>query len=751
MATVIDSNERANATIEVSPDDVDLDQATGQPQPAEPSDGGTAEDGRFNWRPIIAVGLSTTSAAVMAGGVFIGLSARVLDVIIGALGIGLATLVFRMRSLVGAYLLMVGGLFGLGLLAAMLQGGPDHLGSLHADVTKAVSSGRILRPPTDFTAGWAAISGWIMATVGFGAGWVALAVRKPGLGVMAPLPLCALAGISLPSSDQAPTAVVAVVLFGAALGVLAGSQLRGSDEKLPRGYELRRAARGAVFLAAITGVLVALSQTNLLFPHPLYDPTHHPEKPQTQPLSQVPDRVLFEVSNTHVSGPWVLGELDVYDGSDWYLPPFAENQLHNVPADGVVDASLKPGARATITIRGLTGAILPGLPNMVGIQFTGPTLGYDRRSGNIRLVEGAIDNGFTYKVASAVVDEGDLRGLGNNQKIPDSIRQFANVPPPPDAVRSLIAQAPKTSAWDEYDYLRNWVLHNVVATGTGTPVAIPPDRVQQIITSKQASPFEIVATQALLARWIGLPSRIGYGFDGGVKVNDRLEVHPKNGASFPEVYFSGYGWVPVVGVPLHAQASEGANPQQTNVNVLPSDDISVRLYIPEETPTSPPLTDALIPVVLIALLVAAVLATVYLAIPVIRKLLRRARRRTAAAAAGPRAEIALAYTEWRDLAADFGYEYTSDTPLMFAERFVQDDDHRQFAWLVTRALWGDLGNQLTPELVATAKELSGSLRRRLSLARPITVRMVALFSRRSIRHPYDVDSNSPGTEQRTAA
>ena len=95
--------------------------------------------------------------------------------------------------------------------------------------------------------------------------------------------------------------------------------------------------------------------------------------------------------------------------------------------------------------------------------------------------------------------------------------------------------------------------------------------------SKEGTPFEIVAAQAMLARWVGVPSRIGYGFDGGEVVDSKLEVRPKNGASFLEVYFPGYGWLPVIGTPTKAKPTVGSDPatQQQDPNVLPSDDIQI--------------------------------------------------------------------------------------------------------------------------------------------------------------------------------
>lgn len=105
-------------------------------------------------------------------------------------------------------------------------------------------------------------------------------------------------------------------------------------------------------------------------------------------------------------------------------------------------------------------------------------------------------------------------------------------------------------------------------------------------------------------------------------------------------------------------------------------------------------------------------------------------------AGGPRARIALAYGEWRDLATDYGYGHHTDTPLQYLRWFGRDDEHFELAWLVTRAMWGDLRDHVDDVDAANAEELSRALRRRLAMAHTPLLRAIAALSRLSLRDPY---------------
>jgi len=708
------------------------------PPDVGPAPAPTDEDEeRSPYRVAVAVVFPVIAAAVMVGGVFTGVGARFYAGVAGLLGIALALIARRLRSPWITNGVIAVGLALIGVLM-VVPSGLDNVTGIRGVVDSAARSGNVLRPPVPLTAGWQAIIGWLLGIVGFASAWVAVSLRRPALSLLLPLPVAAIAGISVPKSQQVASGIAVLALFAVGLGLLSSAQAVGSDEeKPPLAFEVRKALRSLPLIAAITVALAFLAQANFLFPKPRIDPTQQPQKPHAVPLSKVQDRVLFEVQSS-ISGPWRLGSLDVYDGKDWRLPPFAQNQLKDVPRSGVVDTELQKGVRATFTVAGLGGAVLPGLPNTVGVVANGPKLAYDARSGNIRVSQAQIQAGLSYTVVAAPLPSvGDLRKV--TAPLPKEVRRFVSITAMPPAVADLIDKAPKTSKWDEFDYLRTYILDNVVASGVGAPVSVPPSKVQDMLAgTKQATPYEIVAAQAMVARWIGLPSRLGYGFDGGDQVGDKLQVRPRNGATFVEVYFPGYKWLPVIGTPKTAKPTVGsdASQQQFNPAVLPSNDIGVKLYLPVITPARSTLLTNIRRVLLVVVPLVLLLLLAYVTFPILRKARHRARRRAAATAAGPRARIALAYAEWRDLATDFGFRHSTDTPLMFLDRFGPDEEHTELAWLITRSLWGDLQGSLTPELASAAEELSKALRRRMTQAQPATLRAVALVSRLSLRHPY---------------
>ncbi|HUQ38709.1 MAG TPA: transglutaminaseTgpA domain-containing protein, partial [Acidimicrobiales bacterium] len=416
-------------------------------------------------RLAVAVAFPVIASAIMVGGVFTGPAARIYAVVTGLLGIGLAVTVARMRrrAALGTLLIMA-GLFGIGLLA-VVPSGLGNIPQVRDLAGEAAKSRDVLRPPVALNPGWQAIIGWLMGIVGFVSAWVAVMLKKPSIGLLLPLPIAAIAGISVPDSQQVASGIVVLVLFAIGLGVLSSETAMGEDgETPPIGYEIRKALKALPLLIVIVVALVVLARANILFPAPRIDPAQEPQKPKTVPLTEVEDRVLFEVKSK-LSGPWRIGNLDEYDGKDWRLPPFAQNELVNVPKSGIVDKDLEQEVRATFTVRGLGGAVLATLPNTVGVAAKGPKLAFDARSGNIRLVAGQVEPGLVYTVAAAGLPSvDDLKAIAG--EAPKEVQRFAKIGDPPPAVVDLLnqARAKGPSDWEHFDFLRTWVLDNVTAT-----------------------------------------------------------------------------------------------------------------------------------------------------------------------------------------------------------------------------------------------------------------------------------------------
>jgi hypothetical protein len=723
--------------------EADIESAASQPEEVEPELPVT--------RLAIAIAFPVIATAVMTGGVFTGASPRIYGAFAGLLGVGLAVIANRQRRLAATLGIVAVGIFVIGAL--MLLPDVGNIGSITTLVKEANQQGDVLRPPVPFVPGWHVVLGWLMATVGFSAAWVALAFRRPALALVIPVPFAALGGISVPKDQQVASGIVVLVLFVFGLVLLSSNSGLEGDEKPSVAYELRNALRSLLVIVPVTVLLILASQLDFLFPKPAVNPAEEPQKPKTVPLSKVIDRPLFRV-RSQLSGPWRMGSLDVYDGKDWRLAPVADANVKTIKKSGVIDASLPARIDAHFQILGLTGAVLPGLSNTVGLQAKGIVPSYDYRSGNIRLAAGTLKRGQEYTVLAA-----GLPSIAQLEAVTDSppadILQFAEgVGDPPPAVSKLLDEASKLpTQWDRFDFLRNYVLNNVVATGQGVPVSIEPAKVNDILTKLEATPYEIVATQAMLARWLGVPSRIAFGFDGGETVGSHvLEVRPKNGATFVEVYFGDFKWVPVIGTPKHAKPSVSSDPgtQQTNPNILPSDEVNVSVFLPTITAPKSVFGKQLLRGLVIGVPIILLLLAIYSTYPALRKARIRSRRRNAAGLFGPRARIALAYAEFRDVATDFGFAHPSDTPLMYLERFIEDDEHTELAWLVTRVLWGDLQDDASLELAVAAEELSRSLRRRLGSAQPATVRFVAAVSRLSLRNSFAPDLNAALTSGKEA-
>jgi hypothetical protein len=687
-------------------------------------------------RPLAVATLSSAAAAMMAGGIFGSWPARItalLGVVIGIVWTWYC--IRRPKNILLKQPLVVVVAFAAGLLSLLpAEGGPAQVFSL---MRSAVSSGQLLRPPVPFDPGWRPVLLLLFSLLAFATAWVATALRRPQLALVLPLPVLALAAISQPRDGQFTAGMLGFVPVLIALGLLFGGD-RDAVSDLGAAFEIRRALKSAPLVIGGVVLLIVLGNSSFLFPKPVFDPVQKPQKPKSIPLGKVRDRVLFTISGP-INGPWKIGDLDTYSGDYWLLPPFDQTDAAP-PPDGVVE---KSGSRK-VTVTFKTGdlgstSVLPGVVSPRKIDIRGADVVYNARTGTFRIPDGRVPQGLSYQMSLPTYPTGPE--LQAAPPLTDRVDPgLLKAPAPPPAVQKLLDRAPR-NAWLRLDYLRKALNDVVIASGAGDPSQpVSPAKVQAILAGDHlASPYQIVATEALLARWAGVPSRIGYGFDGVNLEHGQKTVRPKNAANWLEVYFQGHGWVPLIGNPPRAQSNLKPDKNARVLKVATATNVAVQIYIPVEVPDLRLLYQQIRHIVFVTLPFVGGALLLYLVTPSLRRAQRRRKRRLWARRQGLREEVAVEYAELRDLANDLNIGDVFDTPLEFLDRVAPDEELAELAWLVTRCTYGDMIEAVTADDVEAARDMAQSCRKRMFNAQPLQSRALAFLSRASLRDPYTLE------------
>jgi len=711
--------------------------------PSEPTDRELEVDER-EVSPVTATlvavsgGLSALGAAWMVGGMFRGPEARLVAILGVLLGGGLSFAATKWRAPVLQYLVLPAALLvGAGLMSSSSGGGTSSLPSLVKD---AATTSQVLQPPVDFAPGWRLILVVVLALLTASASALALALRRTRLAVAVPVVLTVAAALVQPPGSAVTTSAVSVGLV--VMGLATSYAADGVGDSFDVGFEMRRLGRSAAAGVVLIAALVAASKVSFLFPD---KNSHHVIPPRKPPVSPPPKDVpLYEVRGP-INGPLRVGVIDVYDAKQqaWLLPPVDDQRLVRlhlpaaVPsATGSTVRTATSGTPALVTVRidQATGHVLPELAGTARIEGSG-SVEYDPRTQTLALPSRPVYTGLTYTLSVPPVPTGAQLSAASGA-VPPEEKQFLTVPPPPAAVEALLAKAPQ-GAYAKLQYLRAALYSKFTAAGQGKPTDVSADRVAQLLQGGTGNPYELTASEALLARWAGIPSRMGFGYyNGQMQPDGSIQFRPTNAATYLEVFLAPYGWVPVIGTPPRAQESLSSNQQRTNTQIKASPDLGLQLLLPVRQPDNIPIYEYVRYYAVRALPIVAGGGLLLLLYPVALKRLRRRRRARWAAAHGPAGAVAVAYCELRDRILDLALPGRGATPLELVELVDEDEEHAELAWLVTRGLWGDLRGQLTSDDALTANQLATSVSNRIAKAQPETARLLAAVSRASLRHPF---------------
>lgn len=210
---------------------------------------------------------------------------------------------------------------------------------------------------------------------------------------------------------------------------------------------------------------------------------------------------------------------------------------------------------------------------------------------------------------------------------------------------------------------------------------------------------QYAASMAIMARVVGIPSRVAVGFLPGEKRGDHYEVTIRDMHAWPELWFDGYGWVrfeptPSIASPpawtVASQSNSGGAtdatptmvPEQT---VAPSPEPSPTpeaepSQVPVAQPGSPfPWRQALTAGGIVALLAALV------ASPMLLRSRRRDKRLDMTGE--PAARIEAAWDEITDTVIDHGRRWPAGTPRVIGRVLAHDMDPRSARAMRTLALF----------------------------------------------------------------
>lgn len=329
----------------------------------------------------------------------------------------------------------------------------------------------------------------------------------------------------------------------------------------------RRAGRILATGAVIGGLTVAM--TAIVGPH-LPGATTHPVvnwrhagrqaqgRSTSSPLVDIKARLqnesTEEVFTVASSQPtyWRLTSLDTFDGSGWSLndsyrrtgSTLALSSTDGLPADTGPHEALQDSFR----VSGLQSLWLPAAYRPVQVVGVGG-LSYSTDAASL-ITSRATSDGLSYRVTSQVPAP-SLTALAQSPVIATSDPLYSAYLQLPSGLPGEVHQlalehtAGATSPYDEALLLQNWLRGPSFRYDLNVPADDSSNALLDFLVRTRAGFCQqFAASFAVLARTLGLPTRVAVGFtEGQLEADDLYHVTNEDAHAWPEVYFAGIGWI----------------------------------------------------------------------------------------------------------------------------------------------------------------------------------------------------------------
>ncbi|MCM3657178.1 DUF3488 and transglutaminase-like domain-containing protein [Agromyces mediolanus] len=360
----------------------------------------------------------------------------------------------------------------------------------------------------------------------------------------------------------------------AAAGLVAASLLTASTPSVSTSLLLGSGGQGALFARGVS---------------PFLDLGRDLRRPDAVPafsyVARDGDRPYFR-----------LLTIDRFDGEVWAPSDRridGDNAVDEFPTPtGLGDAVARTQHPIDITVQQLRTTWLP-LPYPVSsVEGLDGSWFWDRGPLTVRSAD-SDTSGQQYRATMLEIDPTaeQLRAAGS--RIPESIQEFTELPeetPAPIAELAAELGASADTAYDRAVAIQEYLRGPDFRYSVEAPVEESYDGggldvVAEFLKQREGYCVQFASTMAVLARELGIPSRISVGYTAGTPTTTRVEnvavvqVDSQDLHAWPELYFQGVGWVPFEPTPGRGTVPDYSRPGASET-----------APVPERAPGTPPPT-----------------------------------------------------------------------------------------------------------------------------------------------------------------
>lgn len=305
------------------------------------------------------------------------------------------------------------------------------------------------------------------------------------------------------------------------------------------------------------------------------------------------DLLTYETDADDPMGMYLrIAALDHFDGNSWQPSEQALTGISRpLPApQGLTPEIERDTIKTTISVEKnyRQGSLpLPYAASVVDVR------GDWRYSHEGRLVLG--DNGQTvsgldYSVTSLDINPTDEQLRAAEAPAPD-MNGYRYVPAGlRQAFQPIVAEktAGAASMFDKAVMLQNWFTSSEFTYDTKVPKGNGASALEDFMEHKTGYCEQFASAMAVMARMIGIPSRVAVGFVPGEPIgNNTYQVGSHDAHAWPELYFVGTGWVRFEPTP-----ARGTSPGYTETVPMPAPTSQAPTAAPTETTAAPTPTES---------------------------------------------------------------------------------------------------------------------------------------------------------------